>query len=266
MSDPDERVDRNIPDPEELRLYRGRIVEAAARAASEQQPDADAIWTEDSGPGSYRWLWAKWTERAPTVLGWATIAVCFSAVAGWFLDLPWLAGAILRGPEFPVASALMIGALAGALLLLRAGNSGTTKRIGQGVAWVTLGVALMLLVADLAGIEVFDWGAGSMVAPTTAALEFIRTHEPIPRGWYASPIGWLDAHLDGEFAVGIRSAVADERRVWLYAGAGIVGDSLPEKEWRETALKFMPMLRALGAAEVVDRGTKSEERRARSDP
>ncbi|MCB0858510.1 MAG: EAL domain-containing protein [Solirubrobacterales bacterium] len=170
MSDPDERVDRNIPDPEELRLYRGRIVEAAARAASEQQPDADAIWTEDSGPGSYRWLWAKWTERAPTVLGWATIAVCFSAVAGWFLDLPWLAGAILRGPEFPVASALMIGALAGALLLLRAGNSGTTKRIGQGVAWVTLGVALMLLVADLAGIEVFDWGAGSMVAPTTAAL------------------------------------------------------------------------------------------------
>ncbi len=103
-------------------------------------------------------------------------------------------------------------------------------------------------------------------SPTTAALEFIRTHEPIPRGWYASPIGWLDAHLDGEFAVGIRSAVADERRVWLYAGAGIVGDSLPEKEWRETALKFMPMLRALGAAEVVDRGTESEERRARSDP
>ncbi|HRF47605.1 MAG TPA: isochorismate synthase [Anaerolineales bacterium] len=93
-------------------------------------------------------------------------------------------------------------------------------------------------------------------SPTAAALDFIRASEPIPRGWYASPIGWLDARLDGEFAVGIRSAVADERRVWLYAGAGIVGDSQPDKEWRETALKFMPMLRALGAAEVVERGSE----------
>ena len=91
-------------------------------------------------------------------------------------------------------------------------------------------------------------------SPTTTALDFIRTHEPIPRGWYAAPIGWIDASLDGEFAVGIRSAVAEERRVWLYAGAGIVGDSQPEKEWRETALKFLPMLRALGAEGVVERG------------
>jgi menaquinone-specific isochorismate synthase len=89
-------------------------------------------------------------------------------------------------------------------------------------------------------------------SPTAAALEFIRTHEPIPRGWYAAPIGWLDAALDGEFAVGIRSAVADERRVWLYAGAGIVGDSQPEKEWRETALKFTPMLRALGVEGALE--------------
>ncbi len=91
-------------------------------------------------------------------------------------------------------------------------------------------------------------------SPTATALDFIRTHEPIPRGWYAAPIGWLDASLDGEFAVGIRSAVAEERRVWLYAGAGIVGDSQPDKEWRETALKFLPMLRALGAESVVERG------------
>lgn len=91
-------------------------------------------------------------------------------------------------------------------------------------------------------------------SPTAMALDFIRTHEPIPRGWYAAPIGWLDAGLDGEFAVGIRSAVVEERRVWLYAGAGIVGDSQPDKEWRETSLKFLPMLRALGAEGVVERG------------
>lgn len=94
-------------------------------------------------------------------------------------------------------------------------------------------------------------------SPTATALDFIRSHEPIPRGWYAAPIGWLDAALDGEFAVGIRSAVAEERRVWLYAGAGIVGDSQPDKEWRETALKFLPMLRALGAEGVVEHGTAS---------
>jgi menaquinone-specific isochorismate synthase len=88
--------------------------------------------------------------------------------------------------------------------------------------------------------------------PQEAALAFIRAHEPMPRGWYAAPVGWVDADLDGEFAVAIRSAVADERRVWLYAGAGIVAGSEPEREWRETALKFKPMLTALGVPELLN--------------
>jgi isochorismate synthase len=83
-------------------------------------------------------------------------------------------------------------------------------------------------------------------SPRDQALDFIRHTEPVPRGWYAGPIGWIDANMDGEFAVGIRSAVAQDRRVWLYAGAGIVADSDPEKEWLETALKFQPMFSALG--------------------
>ena len=69
----------------------------------------------------------------------------------------------------------------------------------------------------------------------------------MPRGWYAAPIGWLDSDLDGVFAVGIRSAVTQHDRAWLYAGAGIVAGSSPEREWAETALKFRPMLGALGA-------------------
>jgi isochorismate synthase len=88
--------------------------------------------------------------------------------------------------------------------------------------------------------------------PQEAALAFIRAHEPMPRGWYAAPVGWVDADLDGEFAVAIRSAVAEERRVWLYAGAGIVAGSEPEREWRETALKFQPMLTALGVPELLN--------------
>jgi menaquinone-specific isochorismate synthase len=82
-------------------------------------------------------------------------------------------------------------------------------------------------------------------------MEFIRNAEPVPRGWYAAPIGWIDYQLDGEFGVAIRSAVSQDRRVWLYAGGGIVADSIPKKEWEETALKFKPMLNALGIGEKV---------------
>lgn len=87
-------------------------------------------------------------------------------------------------------------------------------------------------------------------SPRDLALEFIRQAEPVPRGWYAGPVGWIDAHMDGEFAVGIRSAVAQDRRVWLYAGAGIVAESDPQKEWLETSLKFQPMFRALGLSGI----------------
>ena len=83
-------------------------------------------------------------------------------------------------------------------------------------------------------------------SPRALALDFISRAEPVPRGWYASPVGWIDYKLDGAFAVGIRSAVVQERRAWLYAGAGIVADSEPEKEWAETGLKFRPMLEAMG--------------------
>lgn len=87
--------------------------------------------------------------------------------------------------------------------------------------------------------------------PAAKALAFLQRAEPVPRGWYAAPIGWLDAHHDGVFAVAIRSAVTQYSRAWLYAGAGIVGDSEPGREWAETALKFRPMLGALGIRESV---------------
>ena len=82
--------------------------------------------------------------------------------------------------------------------------------------------------------------------PRDIAMQVISDSEPIPRGWYGAPVGWIDANLDGQFSVAIRSAVAQESRVWVYSGAGIVGDSVPQKEWDETALKFRPMLNAHG--------------------
>lgn len=80
--------------------------------------------------------------------------------------------------------------------------------------------------------------------PRPDALRLIRDLEPIPRGWYGAPVGWIDSRLNGQFAVAIRSAVAQEARAWVYAGAGIVADSVPEREWAETELKFRPMLEA----------------------
>ncbi|AHF99402.1 isochorismate synthase [Halostagnicola larsenii XH-48] len=78
--------------------------------------------------------------------------------------------------------------------------------------------------------------------PPSTAWETIRSTESFDRGWYAAPIGWFDGNGDGEFAVGIRSAIADDRSVTLFAGNGIVADSDPADEWEEVQLKFRPIL------------------------
>lgn len=82
--------------------------------------------------------------------------------------------------------------------------------------------------------------------PTTVALEMIRKHEKMDRGYYAAPIGWTDASGNGEFAVGIRSALIQANHAYLYAGGGIVADSNSKEEYDETWVKFRPVLRSLG--------------------
>lgn len=82
--------------------------------------------------------------------------------------------------------------------------------------------------------------------PKKRALEYIRKHEPLDRGWYGAPVGWVDAKMNGEFAVALRSALIQADKVSLFAGCGIVKDSCPELEYEETKIKFMSMLKALG--------------------
>ena len=115
-----------------------------------------------------------------------------------------------------------------------------------------------------AGIHIFD--IVRRLHPTPAlggtpredAMKVIQELEPVPRGWYAAPIGWVDPDLNGAFAVAIRSAVCQDRRVWLYAGAGIVAQSEPQREWDETQLKFTPMFKAHGVpVEQVNVPTQS---------
>jgi isochorismate synthase len=81
--------------------------------------------------------------------------------------------------------------------------------------------------------------------PRTAALQLLREREALDRGWYAGPIGWMDANHDGEFAVAIRSALVRGSEASLYAGAGIVAGSDPDAELEETQLKLQPLLAAL---------------------
>jgi menaquinone-specific isochorismate synthase len=78
--------------------------------------------------------------------------------------------------------------------------------------------------------------------PPAAALETIRETEPFDRGWYAAPVGWIDAAGSGTFAVALRSAVASADTATLFAGVGIVRDSDPETEWDEVQLKYRPIL------------------------
>jgi menaquinone-specific isochorismate synthase len=81
--------------------------------------------------------------------------------------------------------------------------------------------------------------------PRALALPLISELEPVTRGWYAAPIGWIDRHLGGEFGVAIRSAVAQDDHAWLYAGCGIMPASDVDYEWRESLMKMSPMKRAL---------------------
>lgn len=81
--------------------------------------------------------------------------------------------------------------------------------------------------------------------PRETALAAIRSAERFARGLYAGAIGWIDSRGNGEFFVGLRSALIEGDQARLYAGAGIVAGSVPDQELAETELKFKAMEEAL---------------------
>jgi len=82
--------------------------------------------------------------------------------------------------------------------------------------------------------------------PRERADEIIARLEPHDRGGYASPVGWMDADGDGQWAIALRMAhLVDDRTVVLQAGGGLVAASDPVSEHAETLAKCRPMLRAL---------------------
>jgi len=82
--------------------------------------------------------------------------------------------------------------------------------------------------------------------PKAAASAWIARTEP-ERGWYGGPLGWVDAHGNGELFVALRGGVIRGACAWTFAGGGIVRGSLPATELEEAKLKMGGFLRALGA-------------------
>jgi isochorismate synthase len=78
--------------------------------------------------------------------------------------------------------------------------------------------------------------------PRGPAIAAIAAMEGMDRGWYAGPIGWMDATEDGEFCVGLRSALLRDREAHLFAGVGVVAGSDPEAELEETEIKLQALL------------------------
>ncbi|HVY78983.1 MAG TPA: isochorismate synthase [Solirubrobacterales bacterium] len=78
--------------------------------------------------------------------------------------------------------------------------------------------------------------------PWPAAAAAMRELEHLDRGWYAGPVGWMDATEDGEFCVALRSALLRDREARLYAGVGVVAESDPAAELAETEIKLGALL------------------------
>lgn len=97
--------------------------------------------------------------------------------------------------------------------------------------------------------------------PRPQAWKTLRAVEQFERGWYAGPVGWIGRGA-AEFAVAIRSALVRGKSLDVFAGAGIVKGSEPEREWEEVRNKMGLFLEAFGldSASAVDsfgKGMKS---------
>ena len=85
-------------------------------------------------------------------------------------------------------------------------------------------------------------------APKIRALEVIRELEPVKRNIYSGAVGYIGWWGDVDTAIAIRTAVIQDGRLHVQAGAGIVFDSDPQKEWDETMNKGRALFRAVAQA------------------
>ncbi|HDI73365.1 MAG TPA: anthranilate synthase component I family protein, partial [Candidatus Altiarchaeales archaeon] len=105
------------------------------------------------------------------------------------------------------------------------------------------------------GMDEFDalqsiFPAGTVSgAPKVRAMEIIEELEPTRRGIYSGAVGYFSFNRNMDTAITIRTVVFEKDRAYIQAGAGIVADSIPEREFQETMNKARGMLKALGVGE-----------------
>jgi anthranilate synthase component 1 len=85
-------------------------------------------------------------------------------------------------------------------------------------------------------------------APKVRAMEIIDELEPTRRGPYAGAVGYFSYNGNADFAITIRTLFANKNKAYIQTGAGIVADSVPEKEWFETDHKAKALMKALEQA------------------
>jgi len=88
-------------------------------------------------------------------------------------------------------------------------------------------------------------------APKVRAMEIIDELEPVQRGIYGGACGYLSFAGDMDVAIAIRTGIIKDQTLYVQAAAGVVADSVPEKEWAETEQKARALFRA---AELVEEG------------
>jgi anthranilate synthase component 1 len=82
-------------------------------------------------------------------------------------------------------------------------------------------------------------------APKVRAMEIIEELESTRRGPYAGAVGYFSYNGNADFAITIRTLIANKDKAYIQVGAGVVADSVPEKEWFETEHKAEALMRAL---------------------
>jgi anthranilate synthase component 1 len=82
-------------------------------------------------------------------------------------------------------------------------------------------------------------------APKIRAMELIDKYEPMPRGIYSGGVGYFTFNGDSDFAIAIRTFVIEGIKVSYQAGAGIVADSVPQREYEEVKRKLAALEAAL---------------------
>jgi len=118
---------------------------------------------------------------------------------------------------------------------------------------------VMHLVSEVVGqirpglsfMDVFraTFPAGTLTgAPKVRASEVIAELEPSKRGVYGGAVGYLNFFDEADLAIAIRTAVIKDQTLYVQAAGGVVADSVPELEWKETMNKCRALFRAVSAA------------------